>query len=30
LNVHQGKITCEPVAKELGDDFIAPEIALAS
>jgi alanine dehydrogenase len=28
LNVHQGKITCEPVAKELGDDFIAPEIAL--
>jgi alanine dehydrogenase len=30
LNIHQGKITCEPVAKELGDDFIAPEIALAS
>ena len=29
LNIHQGKITCEPVAKELDDDFINPEIALA-
>jgi len=29
LNVHHGKITCEPVAKELGEDFVAPEIALA-
>jgi alanine dehydrogenase len=29
LNVHRGLITCEPVAKEMGETFIAPDKALA-
>jgi alanine dehydrogenase len=29
LNVHQGKITCEPVAIAIGDQYVEPEIALA-
>ncbi len=28
LNVHQSKVTCEAVAKALGYEFIAPELAL--
>jgi alanine dehydrogenase len=29
LNVYHGKITCEPVATAIGEQYIAPEIALA-
>ncbi|MGE4647951.1 MAG: hypothetical protein AAEJ59_07765, partial [Arenicellales bacterium] len=28
LNVHEGKITCEEVARDLGYDYIDPETAL--
>ncbi|HBR97525.1 MAG TPA: alanine dehydrogenase, partial [Gammaproteobacteria bacterium] len=28
LNVWDGKVTCEPVAEQLGYDFVAPETAL--
>lgn len=30
LNVHEGKITNEPVAQDLGYDFVAPETVLAA
>ena len=30
LNVHAGKVTCEPVAKALGYDFVEPLAALAA
>ncbi|WIJ26488.1 alanine dehydrogenase [Devosia sp. RR2S18] len=30
LNVWDGKVTCEPVAKVQGYDYVAPELALAS
>lgn len=29
LNVHRGLITCEPVAKEMGENYVAAEKALA-
>ena len=30
LNVHNGKVTCEAVAKALGYDYVAPEVALSN
>ncbi|MBT8094284.1 MAG: alanine dehydrogenase, partial [Gammaproteobacteria bacterium] len=28
LNVHAGRVTCEPVARDLGYDYLSPEDAL--
>jgi alanine dehydrogenase len=29
LNIHQGKVTCEPVANAIGDEFVEAKKALA-